>query len=217
MLESVGQGAGVQGQEAVDPRPLLLSGLGEIPVTTWRRVRLARSAEAGRPDQRRHAGQPRTPLRRPRRGRRQGRRRIKYPPRRVAQVRKLRGIVELPSPAGDDWSTYTETHTYDAGAVKAKEAFVARGDREAAAGTVLDLGTNTGQYARLARTAAEHVVAVDISAGSIDALYRSAGADTHCRRWWRTSPSRRRRSAGGSSSASRCWIGCAATSASRWR
>jgi SAM-dependent methyltransferase len=106
---------------------------------------------------------------------------IKYPVSAViAQVAKLRGIVEkLPLPSGDEWTSYVETHTYDDEGVKAKEGFVRAGIEQLAPATVLDLGTNTGQYARLARATGARVVAVDISAASIDALYRTAGADTN--------------------------------------
>jgi SAM-dependent methyltransferase len=106
---------------------------------------------------------------------------VKYPLEALrGQVRKLHKVIErLDPPRGDAWTTYTETHTYDAPAVKAKEAFVSRALGERRPRTVLDLGTNTGQYARLARTAAEHVIAVDVSPGCVDALYHSAKDDTH--------------------------------------
>jgi hypothetical protein len=166
----------------IDARPLLLSGLGEIPVDVvaplfrWRdrlkpgvltNVAIQASLErrfGGRAEDVGKAGAG-----------------IKYPIAAVvAQVRKLRGIVErLPLPSGDEWSSYVETHTYDDEGVRAKEGFVRAGVEKLAPATVLDLGTNTGQYARLARAAGARVVAVDISAASIDALYRTAGADTN--------------------------------------
>ncbi len=165
----------------MDARPLLLSGLGEIPVDVvaplfrlrdrlkpgvLTNVAIQASLErrfGGRAEDVGKAGAS-----------------IKYPVAAVvAQVRKLRGIVEkLPLPAGDEWSSYVQTHTYDDEGVKAKEGFVRAGIEKLAPATVLDLGTNTGQYARLARATGARVVAVDISAASIDALYRTAGADT---------------------------------------
>jgi hypothetical protein len=168
--------------KGVDPRPLLLAGLGEIPVTDvsglfgWRDrlkpgvlINVAMQAQlerrfAGRAEDVGKAGAG-----------------MKYPLEALrGQVRKLRKVIEgLAAPRGDAWTTYTETHTYDAAAVTAKEAFVTRAFGQRRLGTVLDLGTNTGQYARLARTAAEHVVAIDVSPGCIDALYRGAPGDTH--------------------------------------
>ena len=168
--------------KGIDPRPQLLAGLGEIPVTEvsgvfgWRDrlkpgvlINVAMQAQlerrfAGRAEDVGKAGAG-----------------VKYPLEALrGQVRKLRKVIEgLEAPRGDAWTTYTETHTYDAPAVKAKEAFVTRAFGERRLGTVLDLGTNTGQYARLARTVAERVVAVDVSPGCVDALYRSAKDDTH--------------------------------------
>jgi SAM-dependent methyltransferase len=166
----------------MDARPLLLSGLGEIPVDVvaplfrlrdrlkpgvLTNVVIQASLErrfGGRAEDVGKAGAS-----------------IKYPVSAVvAQVGKLRSIVEkLPLPSGDAWTTYVETHTYDDEGVKAKEGFVRAGLETLAPATVLDLGTNTGQYARLARATGARVVAVDISAASIDALYRKAGADTN--------------------------------------
>jgi hypothetical protein len=42
---------------------------------------------------------------------------------------------------------------------------------------VLDLGTNTGQYARLARGTGARVIAVDVSSPCIDAVYRESRGD----------------------------------------
>ncbi len=168
--------------KGIDPRPLLLAGLGEIPVTDvsrvfgWRDrlrpgvlINVAMQAQL----ERRFAGRAED-VGKAVAG-------VKYPLEALrGQVRKLHKVIErLDPPRGDAWTTYTETHTYDAPAVKAKEAFVSRALGECRPRTVLDLGTNTGQYARLARTAAEHVVAVDVSPGCVDALYRSAKDDTH--------------------------------------
>jgi hypothetical protein len=166
----------------IDARPLLLSGLGEIPVDVvaplfrlrdrlkpgvLTNVVIQASLErrfGGRAEDVGKAGAS-----------------IKYPVSAIAaQVGKLRGIVEkLPLPSGDEWTSYVETHTYDDEGVKAKEGFVRAGIEQLAPATVLDLGTNTGQYARLTRATGARVVAVDISVASIDALYRTAGADTN--------------------------------------
>ena len=113
---------------------------------------------------------------------------MKYPLEALrGQVRKLRKVIEgLAAPRGDAWTTYTETHTYDAAAVKAKEAFVTRAFGQRRLGTVLDLGTNTGQYARLARTAAEHGSSPSTSARA--ASTRSIAARPTTRTCHRSSP-----------------------------
>ena len=49
--------------------------------------------------------------------------------------------------------------------------------QEIAPGRVLDLGTNTGQFARLARRSGARVVAVDLSPACIDAVYRESPGD----------------------------------------
>ena len=166
----------------LDARPMLLAGLGEIGVDQaaelmrWRdhikpgvlmNVSVQHQLErrfGGRAEEVGKAGA-----------------KVQYPLSAVqSQVRKLRELIEkLPLPSGDEWTSYTETHTYDDEGVSAKEGFVRSAIQGRAPRTVLDLGTNTGQYARLARSLGARVVAVDVSAASIDALYRSVGRDTH--------------------------------------
>ena len=172
----------VTAYRGMDARPLLLSNLGEIPVDViaplfrlrdrlkpgvLTNVVIQASLEkrfGGRAEDVGKAGKG-----------------MKYPVSAVvAQVSKLRGVLEkLPLPSGDEWTSYTETHTYDDEGVKTKEGFVSDAIVHARPATVLDLGTNTGQYARLARSTGARVVAVDISAASIDALYRKAGKDAN--------------------------------------
>ncbi len=167
--------------KGLDPRPLLLAGLGEIPVTEaarafgWRdrlkpgvlvNVVVQQQLErrfAGRAEDVSAAG-----------------RGVKYPLAALQrQVAKLRAVVSgLKPPVGDAWGTYTDTHTYDEAGVREKEDLVTRAIESVRPRRVLDLGTNTGQYARLARAAGCGVVAVDVSPGCIDALYLKAAGDS---------------------------------------
>jgi SAM-dependent methyltransferase len=168
--------------DGIDPRPSLVAGLGEIPVTDvaralrWRDrfkpgvlVNVTMQAQlerrfAARAEDVGKAGAG-----------------VKYPESAIRnQVHRLKRVIEkLPLPRGDNWTAYTETHTYDAAAVQAKEQFVRRALTEQRPGVVLDLGTNTGQYARLARGADARVIAVDVSSPCVDAVYRQAAGDTH--------------------------------------
>src|SRR4029077_20146098 len=75
-----------------------------------------------------------------------------------SQVGKLRKLIDgLRRPQSDAWTSYTVTRTYDDEGTRAKDAFVARSLEEMAPGCVLDLGTNTGQFARLARRSGARV------------------------------------------------------------
>jgi SAM-dependent methyltransferase len=167
--------------KGLDPRPLLLAGLGEIPVDeatrvfSWRdrfkagvlvnvvvQAQLERRFAGSAEDVSKAGSALRHPVAAVRR-----------------QINKLRTIIEgLALPHGDRWTTYTDTHTYGNEDVTAKETFVARVLQTSHPSSVLDLGTNTGQYARLARASGARVVAVDVSPGCIDALYREARGDT---------------------------------------
>jgi SAM-dependent methyltransferase len=168
--------------KGVDPKALLLAGLGEIPVGEvarqfgWRdRLRpgvllnVTMQAQFDRrfADRAEDVGKAGAA--------------IKYPIEALrGQVRKLRTVIEgLQPPLGDAWTTYVDTHTYDDEAMGAKQAFVERTIAAVGRGSVLDLGTNTGQYARLARQAGARVVAVDVSSGCIDSLYRQSRGDTN--------------------------------------
>jgi SAM-dependent methyltransferase len=167
--------------KGIDPRPLLLAGLGEIPVSEVTRVfgwrdRLKRGVLVNVAMQaqldRQFSGRAED-VSKARAG-------LKYPVQALRnQVRKLKETIRsLQTPQGDSWTTYTGTHTYDDASVRAKEAFVERAIAAERPATVLDLGTNTGQYARLARHAGARVVAVDVSPGCVDALYRDLSGDT---------------------------------------
>lgn len=165
----------------IDPRPLLLAGLGEVPVDqvsrllSFRdRLRPAVFVNVAMQNQleRRFAGRAEEV------GKVQAG--LKYPLNALrSQVKRLRAVLDrLSPPSGDAWTTYVETHTYADAEVRRKEGFVTRALQAARAESVLDLGTNTGQYARLARSTGARVTAVDISSACIDAVYRAANGDT---------------------------------------
>ena len=165
----------------IDPRPLLLAGLGEIPlgevsrILGWRdlmkagvlvNVSVQQQLErrfAGRAEDVSKAGAG-----------------LKYPLSTLrAQVSRLRRLIErLSPPRGDAWTAYVDTHTYEDDGVGRKESFVRQALADRRPRVVLDLGTNTGQYARLARSTGARVVAVDASSACVDAVYGKAAGDT---------------------------------------
>jgi hypothetical protein len=166
--------------KGIDPRPALVAGLGEVSVADT--ARILRGRDRLRPGvlvnvtmqaqlERRFAGRAEDVGR--------AGAAMKYPASAVRnQVQRLKTVIEkLPLPRGDNWTTYTETHTYDTTAVQAKEQFVHRALTEQRPGVVLDLGTNTGQYARLARGTGARVIAVDVSSPCVDAVYRESRGD----------------------------------------
>jgi len=72
------------------------------------------------------------------------------------------------------WSDYMATHSYDDPAFAAKENFVAEVLREFRPARVLDAGANTGHFSALAAQAGAAVVAVDLDAACVGALWRRA-------------------------------------------
>ncbi len=73
------------------------------------------------------------------------------------------------------WSDYMATHSYDDPAFAAKEKFVAEALREFKPARVLDAGANTGHFSALAAQAGAAVVAVDLDAACVGAIWRRAG------------------------------------------
>jgi SAM-dependent methyltransferase len=96
--------------------------------------------------------------------------------------RAFQGLIEslgktieaLPEPAGPSvWRDYDErADHYSDAATTAKEEIVRRWLQRTGAGSVLDLGANTGRFSRLAADAACDVVSVDADPHCIDQLYR---------------------------------------------
>jgi len=167
--------------KGLDPRPMLLAGLGEIPVGEvntifgWRdkfRPGVLVNVAMQQQLQRRFAHRAEDVNK--------ATGTISYPLSALrAQVSKLRKVIErLSPPRGDEWTAYVDTHTYDDDGVRMKEGFVGESLEAVHPGVVVDLGTNTGQYARLARRSGARVVAVDVSSACIDSVYLQADGDT---------------------------------------
>ncbi len=72
------------------------------------------------------------------------------------------------------WSDYMASHSYDDPAFAAKESFVREALREFSPARVLDAGANTGHFSALAAEAGAEVVAVDLDAACVGAIWRRA-------------------------------------------
>ena len=72
------------------------------------------------------------------------------------------------------WSDYMATHSYNDPAFAAKEKFVREALREFSPARVLDAGANTGHFSALAAEAGAEVVAVDLDAACVGAIWRRA-------------------------------------------
>ena len=94
-------------------------------------------------------------------------------------VRSLRSLVQRLdwNPGGTEWADYTTDNNYSAEAALAKQALVTGMLRRRAPATVWDLGANTGDYSRAARTVAPLVVAFDIDPAAVERNYRRVRAD----------------------------------------
>ena len=94
-------------------------------------------------------------------------------------VRSLRSLVERLdwNPGGTEWADYTTDNNYSAEAAQAKQAVVTGMLRRRSPATVWDLGANTGDYSRAARTVAARVVSFDIDPAAVERNYRRVRAD----------------------------------------
>lgn len=94
-----------------------------------------------------------------------------------ALARNLRGLRRLLSrlEAKDDsshWVDYSHTCGYEQAAREQKEAFVQQAAAARRRRLVWDLGSNTGQFSRIAAEHADYVVAMDADPATVDLLYR---------------------------------------------
>ncbi|MGA3283094.1 MAG: methyltransferase domain-containing protein [Verrucomicrobiota bacterium] len=85
-------------------------------------------------------------------------------------LRSLEPVVRKES----TWSDYMATHSYNDPAFAAKEKFVREALREFSPARVLDAGANTGHFSVLAAEAGAEVVAVDLDAACVGAIWRRA-------------------------------------------
>lgn len=80
-------------------------------------------------------------------------------------------------PETTEWSTYENSHAYDSAALNSKRSTVERILREAAPTRILDLGANTGEYSRLARSTGAEVIAVDGDPAAVEKLFERCVRD----------------------------------------
>lgn len=71
------------------------------------------------------------------------------------------------------WSDYTSTHSYETSQLTAKMDFVRDAVVDQPRDVVWDLGSNTGNFSRIAAEHARYVVAVDADQLSVERLYQS--------------------------------------------
>jgi ribosomal protein L11 methylase PrmA len=81
------------------------------------------------------------------------------------------------SPGGTEWAEYETTHGYDETAQTAKREIIARFLERTRPALVIDLGANTGDYSRLARSAGAQVVAIDGDPSAVERAYRRLRAE----------------------------------------
>ena len=94
-------------------------------------------------------------------------------------VRNLRGAIEGMrwNPAGTEWAEYAGDNNYTPEAATAKRERVIEMIRGTGAATAWDLGANTGDYSRAARTVVPRVVAFDFDPAAVERNYRRVRAE----------------------------------------
>ena len=99
----------------------------------------------------------------------------------IATIRRLRNVIKKLRPyrPSSSWSTYSDSCSYDRHADTRKVEFVKEALEEPGLSAVLDIGCNTGRYAKLAAAKGLTTVAIDTDMDSIDILYRSAETEGH--------------------------------------
>jgi hypothetical protein len=75
-------------------------------------------------------------------------------------------------PAGTEWADYTTDNNYSETAARSKRNLILSHLGESRAGTVWDLGANTGDYSRAARETASLVVSFDVDPAAVERNYR---------------------------------------------
>jgi hypothetical protein len=80
-------------------------------------------------------------------------------------------------PSGTEWADYTSDNNYSQAAAHSKREMVVAHLRGGGAGTVWDLGANTGDYSRAAREVASLVVSFDLDPAAVERNYRRVRAE----------------------------------------
>ncbi|HEU4681609.1 MAG TPA: hypothetical protein VFS51_07685 [Gemmatimonadales bacterium] len=98
----------------------------------------------------------------------------------LALIRGLAAAVRRLSwrPSGTEWADYTTDNNYSQAAAQSKKEMVVAHLRGAGAGTVWDLGANTGDYSRAARQVASLVVSFDMDPAAVERNYRRVRAES---------------------------------------
>ena len=94
-------------------------------------------------------------------------------------VRGLRAAIDSLTwnPAGTEWADYTCDNNYTPEAAGAKRERVIELLRDLRPGTVWDLGANTGEYSRAARSLSPRVIAFDLDPAAVERNYRRVRAE----------------------------------------
>jgi hypothetical protein len=94
-------------------------------------------------------------------------------------VRGLRSAIEglRWNPAGTEWAEYTCDNNYTPEAAAAKRERVVEMLRGMGPATAWDLGANTGEYSRAARTVVPRVVSFDFDPAAVERNYRRVRAE----------------------------------------
>ncbi|MBA3259299.1 MAG: class I SAM-dependent methyltransferase [Gemmatimonadales bacterium] len=97
----------------------------------------------------------------------------------LALVESLRRAVDgcRWQPSGTEWAEYTSDNNYTAPAAASKRRTVLELLRGLEAGSVWDVGANTGEYSRAARESASVVVAFDLDPAAVERNYRRVRQD----------------------------------------
>lgn len=93
-------------------------------------------------------------------------------------LRHLRRQLEKAAsgpPRRSHWEDYSESNSYSAESAAAKEAFVVDALRTPGVTRVLDIGCNTGHFARMAELSGASVVAMDADEVVVDRMFRDVG------------------------------------------
>ena len=92
----------------------------------------------------------------------------------LANVRRMRKLVDGLAPGDErsEWGNYAEMHNYTDGDHRQKEAFVDACLAQAQPGLTWDVGSNDGQFSRIAARHSGQVLSLDVDHPSLDRLFQ---------------------------------------------
>jgi predicted RNA methylase len=88
--------------------------------------------------------------------------------------RIIRRLYDHPNTSSQEWVEYNQSRLYSPAEIERKKSVVRRFLESHKPKTVLDAGSNTGEFSFLAAEAGARVIAVDSDHDATDALYRRA-------------------------------------------